>query len=265
MEKIKTNAWKSAVGVLGVLTVFLALLAVSQIKSIFNIGTNSQITNTITVNGKGEAVSIPDVATFSFSVIEKAKTVADAQLAATTKQNAVIKALKENGIEEKDIKTQGYSINPHYDYQNGVCTASYPGVCQPGKSVLTGYDVTQTTEVKVRDLSKAGKIFDVVGGLDVQNVNGISFSIDNVDTVKAQARTEAIADAKVKANKLAKDLGVRIVRIISYSDSSDYPYMYGMGGDSISAKVMSAPRATPEISAGEQKIISNVSITYEIR
>jgi uncharacterized protein YggE len=267
MDTIKTNVWKSAAALLSVLVAFVILLAIVQIKNIFGIGVDRPIMNSITVSGKGDAVSIPDVATFSFSITETAKTVADAQKTATTKQNSVIKALKDNGIAEKDIKTQGYSINPHYEYQDGVCTQMYPGNCRPGKSVLTGYDVSQTTEVKVRDLSKAGAIFDVIGGLEVQNVNGLSFSIDDIDTVKAEARSEAIANAKSKAEKLARDLDVRLVRIVSFSDNADYPYpMYGMGGDVMNAKVASVPEAVaPEISTGEQKITSNVSITYEIR
>lgn len=267
MDAIKTNVWKSAGALLAVLVVLVALLAIVQVKNIFGIGVDKLYTNTITVSGKGEAVSIPDVATFSFSITETAKTVADAQKLATPKQNAVLKALKDNGIADKDIKTQGYSINPHYEYQDGVCVQTYPNNCRPGKSVLTGYDVSQTTEVKIRDLSKAGAVFDIVGGLGVQNVNGLSFSIDDIDTVKAQARTEAIANAKAKAKKLAGDLDVRIVKIVSFSDNADYPYPIAYGGDSMmNAKVSAiAPQAAPEISTGEQKVTSNVSITYEIR
>jgi uncharacterized protein YggE len=219
--------------------------------------------NVISVNGKGEAISIPDIATFSFSVTETAKTVKEAQDKAAEKTNTAIKAVKDGGVADKDIKTLSYSINPHYEYTQPTCT-TYG--CPGGKSVLTGYDVSQTIEVKVRDLIKAGALFDSIGTAGVQNVNGLSFSIDNIDSVKAVARAEAITKAKEKAEKIAKDLGVSLIRITSFYDSSDdqvYP-MYsreGMGGDVMSLKAS----ITPQIPTGEQKITASVTITYEIR
>jgi uncharacterized protein YggE len=250
--------WKVGKWVGVFLMIFLAVISLKSLKSL---GDSSPIMNTISVNGKGEAVSIPDIATFSFSVTETAKTVKEAQDKASEKTNTALKAVKEGGVAEKDIKTLSYSINPHYEYTQPACTAYG---CPGGKSVLTGYDVSQTIEVKVRDLTKAGALFDSIGTAGVQNVNGLSFSID-IDSVKAIARAEAITKAKEKAEKIAKDLGVSLVRITSFYDSSDdqvYP-MYareGMGGD-----VMSIKAAAPQIPTGEQKITATVSITYEIR
>ncbi len=264
---IPERFWKIAGSAVVLLTVFLAIISVKELKSIGYVGTDKPVYNTISVNGKGEAVTIPDVATFSFSVTETGKTVSDAQLKAATKINAALKAVKDAGVEDKDVKTTSYSINPHYDYQDGVC-APNGGYCKPGKSVLNGYDVAQSIEVKVRDLTKAGSVFSTIGNLDVQNVNGLSFSIDDIDKVKADARAKAIIDAKAKAEKLAKDLGVSIVRITSFYDSSDQPSYYGregMGGDMMmSAKVSIAP-VSPQIPTGEQKVVSTVSITYEIK
>ena len=86
--------------------------------------------------------------------------------------------------------------------------------------------------------------------------------------VQDQARDEAIADAKQKAEMLAKQLGVRLVRVVSYNDSGNYPQpmyardmAYGMGG----AENQSTKAVAPSISIGENKVTSNVSITYEIR
>ncbi len=252
--------WKAGKWVGVFLMIFLAVISLKNLKSL---GDSSPIMNTISVNGKGEAVSIPDIATFSFSVTETGKTVKEAQDKATEKTNNALKAVKEGGIAEKDIKTLSYSINPHYEYTQPSCT-TYG--CPGGKSVLTGYDVSQTIEVKIRDLTKAGTLFDSIGTAGVQNVNGLLFSIDNIDSVKAIARAEAIVKAKEKAEKIAKDLGVRLVRITNFYDSSDdqvYP-MYareGMGADMMSVKASVAP----EIPKGEQKVTATVSITYEIR
>lgn len=263
MENIKTNVWKTGAVVGGLLALFLLAISINQIKLIFGYDSANPITNTITVSGKGEAVAIPDIATISLTITENAKTVADAQDLATNKLNAVIKAVHAEGVAEKDVKTTSYNINPHYEYNDGVCNGIR---CTPGKSVITGYDVSQSLDIKVRDLSKAGKLLDVVGGLGVQNVSGLSFAIDDMDVIKEKARADAIADAKAKGAKLASQLGVRIVKIVSFNDLTDSPYgFYGMGGDSMSAKVESAvARPVPQVPAGEQKVISQVSITYEI-
>ena len=256
----KEQIWKVGKWVGIMLMVFLIVISIKELKSI---GDSSPIMNTISVNGKGEAVSIPDIATFSFSVNENAKTVADAQAKATEKINSSLKTIKAGGIAEKDIKTLSYSINPHYEYNQIICV-SYP--CPGGKSVLTGYDVSQTIEVRIRNLAKAGELFDSIGSIGVQNVNGLSFAIDDIESVKAIARADAIKDAKSKAQKIAKELGVKLVRVTSYYDSGDdqpFPYLARetMGGDIMSLKAQVAP----EIPAGEQKITANVSITYEIR
>lgn len=258
-EKLfKVGAW---VGM--ALVLFLVLLSIKQIMTLQYVGRDVPVMMSISVSGKGEMVSIPDIATFSFGVTETAKTVKDAQTKATEKTAVALVAVRAGGVADKDIKTTSYSINPHYEYVQGVCT-QYG--CPSGKSVLTGYDVSQTIEVKVRDLEKAGDLFDSIGKAGVQNVNGLSFSIDNIDSIKAQARAQAIADAKTKAQKIANDLGVKIVKITGFYDSSDeQPYLYGRGGD-VAPSVMSAKvAAAPEIPKGEQKITATVSITYEIR
>lgn len=259
-EQTKLFKVGSLVGIL--LVAFLAVLTIKEIKSIGYVGKDTPIMNSISVNGKGEAVAIPDIATFSFSVTETGKTVADAQAKATERTNNALKAVKDSGVAEKDIKTLSYSINPNYEYTQGPCTQySCPG----GKQILKGYDVSQTIEVKVRDLTKAGELFDSIGSVGVQNVNGLTFSIDDMDSIKAIARADAIAEAKTKAKKIAKDLGVTLVRVTSFYDSSDdvvYPYgREAMGGDIMAQKASVAP----EIPKGEQKITANVSITYEIR
>ena len=245
------------------LVIFLAVVSIKELVSIKYLGKPDQYMNTISVNGKGEAITIPDIATFSFSVTESAKTVAEAQTKATEKTNAALVAIKAGGVAEKDIKTLSYSINPQYEYTNGPCTQYQ---CAPSKQTLKGYEVSQTIEVKVRDLSKAGALFETIGATGVQNVNGLAFSIDDVETVKAQAREAAIADAKVKAEKIAKDLGVRLVRITSFYDQGDNMPYYGregMGGDVAMSSVKA--QVAPSVPIGEQKIVLNVTITYEIR
>ena len=257
------RVWKVIVAVGVILAIFLAVLTVKQIKAIGYVGKDTPVMNAISVNGKGEVVTIPDVATFSFTVTENAKTVAEAQGKATDMTNSALKAVRDAGVADKDIKTIGYNINPRYDYQSMVCTPSY---CPPSRSVLSGYDVSQTVEVKIRDLAKAGAIFGSIGNLGVQNVQGLDFSVDDMEALRAQARTMAIADAQVKAKEPSKQLGVRLVRITSFYDQSNEPMYYGRGGDMVMKAESAVGNATPpEVPSGEQKIMANVMITYEIR
>lgn len=254
--------WNTIITLAAVLIALVAVLVVKEIKAIGYVGVNPDTTNTITVDGSGDATAIPDVATFSFSVNETAKTVADAQTAATAKINAALKSVRDAGVADKDISTDSYSINPHYEYNGGVCTASY---CPPSKQTLTGYDVSETISVKIRDLSKAGDIFTTIGSIGVQNVNGLSFAIDDPSSIQADARGKAITDAQTKANQLAKQLGVSLVRIVSFNETNNQvprPIMYAMD-----AKVSAAGSvaAAPEVPAGEQKITDNVTITYQIK
>ena len=253
----------AATWALGFLALFLLVSTISEFKSLRFIGSGVAATNTISVNGEGEVFAVPDTATFSVTVREKAKEVKDAQDAATKKGNDIIAYLKDGGVEEKDIKTVDYSVSPDYEWSQGACPQG--GYC-PGKQALVGYQVSQTLSVKVRDTKKAGDLLSGVGSRGATEVSGLSFTIDDEDALKAEARDKAIVQAKEKAEVLAKSLGVSLVRVVGFSESGDGREIYyaktsaalgiGMGGDVYTA---------PEIPAGENKIVSNVSIVYEIR
>lgn len=242
----------------------VAFLAVTTLAGLLNlryIGAGVPASNTITVSGHGDTLAVPDIATFNFSIVSEKPTVAAAQADATAKANATTAYLKSAGVDEKDIQTSGYSIYPQYDYQQIVCV-SYP--CSGGKQVLRGYEVRQATTIKVRDTSKAGELLAGVGTKGATEVSGLSFTFDNPEAVQDEARNKAIADAKKKADVLAKQLGVSIVRVVSFNESSGgypQPMMYGIGGSADS----SVKAVAPEISVGQNKVQSDVSVTYEIR
>ncbi len=249
---------KWAAFVLMALTLFLVVGAINGFKQFGYIGKGEANQNIITVSGKGEVVAIPDIVTLSFGVEEEAATVADAQTKATAKINAAVDFLRKNGIAEKDIKTIGYNIYPRYEYESRTATIYYPG---NGKQILAAYVVSQMIEVKIRTTADAGKILAGVGELGVTNVSGLNFTNDKDDELKKEAREKAIADARADADRLARDLGVSIVRIVNFSESGNYPspMMYKtMAADS-------AGNAAPEVPAGENTFVSNVTITYEIR
>lgn len=251
------------------LAAFLGIKALSSLRELSYIGKGVYPSNVISVNGTGEVLAVPDVASFSFSVVEEGKTVKDAQDKATKKINSILEAVKALGVEEKDIKTTGYNSYPKYDYQQTVCTMQYPNYCPPGKQILTGYEVTQSITVKVRDTEKAGDVLTKVGELGAGNISGLDFVVDDLEKVKAEAREKAVADAKAKAKILSKTLGVKLDTIVNFYENGDgaYPMMYRaeMSADTKVMGMGGAATVAPSIPTGENKIISNVTITYEIK
>ncbi len=243
------------------LTVLALFLVAKALDAFSNIGrTANPYQTTIMVEGTGEATAIPDVARVTFSVTENATTVSDAQTAATEKTDTALSTLAELGIEEKDLKTISYSVYPQYEYQAPCYTGVCPAVRAPR---ITGYEVSQTVEVTVRDTAKAGEVLQALGTTEVQNISGPNFTVDDMDSVKAQAREMAIAEAKEKAKILAKELGVRLGKVVSYYENQPYSmYDYGYGGD-MRMEAMNA--AAPSLPVGEQETSVSVSITYEIR
>ncbi len=279
MDIYKKKAWALGLLVGLLLALYLFALMISQFKSIAYIGSGIQPTNTISVDGTGDAYAVPDVATFSFTVSDTEKAVADAQTKATDKVNAALKVVRASGVADKDIQTQYYSINPQYQYQNAVCPMAstadsavsssgmmIPTYCPPGKQTLTGYTVSESITVKLRDLAKAGALLTALGSAGVSDLNGPSFAVDDPNAVEDQARTKAIADARSKANELSKELGVRLVRVVNFADNNSgviRPVMYAMNESVGAAAPKTAP--TPEVPAGQQKVTDNVTITYEIQ
>lgn len=255
---------KVGAAALAMLALFLLINSLKALKEFRYVGSGVTATNTISVSGMGEVFAVPDMATFSVTVREEAKEVADAQDKATKKSNDIIAYLKGAGVEEKDIKTISYNVNPKYEYSQGVCT-QYS--CPPSKQTLTGFEVYQMLEVKVQDPKKAGELLSGVGGKGASEVSGLSFTIEDEDQLKSDAREEAIADAEAKADELADQLGVNIIRVVGfYEDSGGYqPYAYGKGGIAMDSMAVREAAPAPQIPAGENKIVSNVNITYEIR
>lgn len=244
------------------LAVFLAVETLSSLQGLRYIGTGVAAANTINVFGHGEALAVPDIATFTYSIVSEKATVANAQADATAKANATTAYLKSAGVDEKDMQTSGYSINPQYDYTTQVCSGGY---CPGGKQVLRGYEVRQSTTVKVRDTKKAGDLLAGIGGKGATELSGLNFTFDKPEATQSEARDKAIADAKVKAEVLAKQLGVSLVRVVSFNESSGGQprpiTAYGMTSGAMAKDAAVAP----EISVGQNKVTDDVTITYEIR
>lgn len=247
----------AAVAALSILAIFLVAKTWATIDDIGHVSAGN--VPTITVNGTGKASAAPTIAHISFTVQENASTVAAAQESATKRTNTALDALKKLEIADKDVQTSGYNVSPQYEVQpclpNSICNQS---------SKIIGYQVSQSVEVKVRDTAKAGDVLQALGTAGVQNVSGPSFAVDDDSAVTAEARGKAIADARQKAEVLAKQLGVHLGKVISFSENGATPvpyFSYGKAGVAMDAAVASAPR----LPTGENETTSTVSISYEIR
>ena len=251
------------IAIIGALSILALFLLAETISIATNFGRSGvPATDTITVQGDGQATLPPDVARISFTVDNTSVTVAEAQDATTKQANAALEFVKKQGVDDKDVKTLSYNISPQY---------SYPNPCQPGAICpdyyrapkITGYQVSETIQITMRDLTNVGEMLGGLGKLEVQNVNGPAFALDDSTAGYSAARADAIDKAKAQAKLLAKQLGVKLGKIVNFSESSgNYPYqmMYGLGG-----VVAESKSATPEVPAGENTYNASVSITYEIR
>lgn len=218
---------------------------------------------TINVRGEGEVLAKPDIGQFSFAVRAEGDDAATAQELSAESINAIIAYLGDAGVEEKDIKTANYNLNPRYRYEERICLEN--SFCPPTEPVIDGYEVTQRVEVKVRDLDQSGDLISGVGERGATNISGLQFTIDDETVLKAEAREKAIANAKEKAGELADDLDVRIVRMVGYYEEEMYPQpYYGYGGDMAMAESASV-RSVAAMPTGENTITSTINITYEVR
>lgn len=268
LEQNKNKLFKALFILTVILSAYFAVQIFSEIKKDSMLGESSQPA-TISFSGHGEVTAAPDVANVYFTIRKEAKTVKEAQVAVAEIEKKSLDFLRGKKVADKDIKTANASFNPKYEYVRALCpqtgTNSISQIAYDcgNKKVLTGYEASESITIKIRNIDDTGAIMQGLGAIGVSDLNGPNFAIDKEDALKAEARKKAIDDAKAKAEVLAKDLDVELVKITSFSESGNYPMMYaesGMMKDS--GGVASAPAVIPK---GENTISSDVTITYEIR
>ena len=219
---------------------------------------------TISVSGEGEVTAVPDIGQFSFAVRAEGTDAAEAQKNSAEAINTIVEYLVGAGIEEKDRKTSNYNLYPKYRYEERICPAG--GYCPPGERVIDGYEVSQNITVKVRNLDEVGTLISNVGERGATNISGLQFTIDDTDVLESEARQKAIADAKEKAEKLAADLGMKLDRIVGFQEGGGRNYAYMER--SLMAMDMAEgieSKSVPSMPVGENEIISNVTITYQLK
>ena len=187
----------------------LALLALGSACFQAQVEEGGETASFISVMGTGEVRAEPDIATVSTGVEVRAQSVAEARARAADAANAVVAALLAEGVEEGDIRTVDFYIYPEYDYRDETPRVS-------------GYTVSNTVQVTVRDVDRIGELIDAVAaaGGDAVRFNGISFAREDPGALAREARELAIADARAKAEQLAELTGVSLGSVVSVAETS---------------------------------------------
>jgi uncharacterized protein YggE len=202
---------------------------------------------TISMTGRGEVRATPDMAQVSAGVTTSAATAAQALAANSVRMKSVFAALEKLGVPEKNIQTTSFFVSPQYT--NGENN-------NPRR--LTGYQVNNEVSVRLNDIGKLGTALDALVTAGANQMDGIIFSIQNTAPLLERARTDAIADARARAETYAKAAGVSLGAILSIAEGgTEAPRpMYR-----VAASLAAAP---PPVAAGEQSVAADVSVVWEI-
>lgn len=201
---------------------------------------------TLAMTGHGEIRATPDVAQVTIGVTATAATAAQAVAANSARMKTVFAALAKLGVPEKNIQTANFFVSPQYT--NGDNNTSRR---------LTGYQVNNDVTVRLEDTGKLGNALDALVAAGANQINGISFSIQNDTPLLEKARVQAVADARARAEIYAKAAGVSLGPILSISEG---------GGEAPPRPMyrMAAMAAETRIAPGEQSVTADVSVVWEI-
>jgi uncharacterized protein len=213
------------------------------------------VNGTISISGIGEVTAAPDTAFVNSGGTSQGATAREALDANTKAMSELIETLKAAGIEARDIQTSGFSVNPNYVYSDARDANGYQ---LPPK--ITGYQVYNNVNVRVRELAKLGSVLDKAVTVGANTINGVSFSVADPSKLYDEARKAAFADAKAKAGLYAEVAGEDLGSIRNISEvqgmGSPQPYMMKASADAVSAG------AVP-IEGGELSYSINVQVTWD--
>ncbi|KAF1015943.1 MAG: 26 kDa periplasmic immunogenic protein [Stenotrophomonas maltophilia] len=204
----------------------------------------------LNISANAEATRVPDVASLSAGVVTQAADGNSAMRQNAQQMDKVLAAVKAAGIAERDVQTSGISLNPQYRYAENEAPK------------ITGYQASNNVSVKVRDITKLGKVLDALAAQGANQINGPSFEIDKPEPVYDEARLAALKKAQERAQTYAKSLGLQVRRIVSISENSNggfrpMPMMRAMAASAAMDK------ATP-VAPGESTVSVNLDVVFEL-
>jgi hypothetical protein len=204
---------------------------------------------TLSLGAYGETKIAPDMASINLGVQADAKTAAAAMAADAQRMTAVLAALKAAGVAAKDIQTSGLTLNAQYAYEQNL----------PPR--LTGYQAANQVTVTVHDLARLGAAVDAVVGAGANQVNGISFGLNDPTAAENAAREAAVKALAAKADLYARATGYRVSRLVSLSEGGGYaapPQPMAM------MRMMKAEAVSTPVSPGELNVRIEVTGLYEL-
>ena len=230
------------------------MLGAAPLASAAHAQTTSTITQTIAgtrldISATGEVTRVPDLAVISAGVVARSSSATGAIQQAANRMERMRAALKAAGIDDRDIQTTNISLNPEYRYENNL----------PPR--LTGYTASNQVTVKFRDIRNAGRILDALVREGANQINGPNLTIEQPEAALDEARTRAVATGRARGELYARGLGMRIVRVVSVSESGGYAVPPPM-------PVMMEARAqgaSTKIDPGEQKLGVTLGMTFELQ
>src|SRR3954470_24136332 len=213
------------------------------------------ITQTITgarldISATGEVTRVPDIAIISAGVVSRSPTATGALQDAANRMQRVLAALKRAGVADRDVQTSNISLNPEYRYVEN----------QPPQ--LTGYTASNKLTIRFRDIRNSGKILDALVSQGANQINGPSLTVDKPETALDEARARAVVSGRARAELYARSLGMRIVRVVSVSESGGYAAPPPMP---MYARAEIAQAADTKIVPGEQKLQVTLAMTFELQ
>jgi uncharacterized protein YggE len=207
--------------------------------------------STFDVTGEGSATVIPDVAEVTLGISTTKTTVTSAQEEVNQVINNITQVLKDNGVEEKNIKTENYSVRPEYDYRQN--------------RRVTGYTVSTNLQVKITDFNKLNQAIDSAVGLGANQIGSLNFTLSDQTRQKTEteARQEAVKKAKIKAQSLAKAAGIKLGRIVNVQEN-----ITPSPGPLFRSMEITAPGAEPveeptQIEPGSTEVKLTITLSYE--
>ena len=246
-----------------------ALAQTTPSTAISQLGPNSAL---LSISAEGRSRRTPDLAQFSAGVVTQGRTAAEAMAANSRQMDSVIAALRRAGIAERDIQTSAISLQPRYSdpeqeaqMRARMTREPYVPPVNPELRRIIGYEARNSVQVQVRRLGEMGKVIDALVGVGANEINGPNFTLDEPKAAQDEARVEAIATGRQRAELYARAAGMRVVRILSISEGGGYyPVEQVMvTGRSFAAGAPPPPPPTP-IAPGEVSVGVSVSMQFEL-
>jgi uncharacterized protein YggE len=203
------------------------------------------------ITASGEVTRVPDVAVISAGVVTRQQTASSAIQENSSRMERVLAALKKAGVAERDVQTSSLSLSPEYRYQEN----------QPPQ--LVGYTASNQVSIRFRDIRNSGKILDALVAEGANQINGPSLTIDKPEAALDEARQQAIANGRARAELYARTLGKRVARVISVSEGGgNYPVPPPMP---VMMEARMAGQADTKVVPGEQKLQVSVSMVFDLQ